>query len=596
MYAGTVVNWHDNSGIREAQEIPSIVNRPLFMVVSSFDKGPEKLMEVEGEDFNKLFGTVYYAKHGQNGIQAQNIINAGGRLLVKRIVAEDATISNLVLVATVTEAEGKATISWETKTYEGLKTFSEVKEKALAELDEANGKYPLFVISDNGRGTGLKSVRINPDYNTSKGSGRMFYSVTVYEGTGIVENQVFTADPSIVYSDNAYGLTVDSCEQVIAEIPELVFDAYVTKLATITGLDAEVIKTMDVIFGYTNKGGVSEKLEAAKDETGAITGIDLNATYGIELKSGTNGIFGDAPAMNSEDNASAYQAWTDAMIAVYEGTDAIAGDEVWDVDQHKIFAIVDANLPVSVKESIAKFMTFREDGMFFRDIGIGKTTLTSIQEALKLNETKNKFIADYGTSYMIKDPLTMKTIEVTMMYDFVECLVNLYAAGPFNPAAGFVNGFVLKSAIKGTINYTPIVTPKLNQKQVMDDLRLNFAIFEDNNCVVQSLYTSQEANTELSYINNVLGIQEVVRQVRRSCPRQRFTLVKGADLSDYAAAVKEVLRNYTSNFAVLNFIYTKDPLKSSQKIFNAVLEFAFNEWAQTEVFDVYAINTEISTM
>ena len=33
------------------------------------------------------------------------------------------------------------------------------------------------------------------------------------------------------------------------------------------------------------------------------------------------------------------------------------------------------------------------------------------------NTIRNKFIADYATSYTIKDPNTFKNIEVTMLYD-----------------------------------------------------------------------------------------------------------------------------------------------------------------------------------
>ena len=62
------------------------------------------------------------------------------------------------------------------------------------------------------------------------------------------------------------------------------------------------------------------------------------------------------------------------------------------------------------------------------------------------------------------------------------------------------------------------------------------------------------------------------------------------DLQTYATAVNNVLANYTNNFAQLNFKYTQDDLKASQKIFYASIEFAFLGWAQTEIFDVYAIN------
>ena len=105
MYPATIMNWHDNSEIKNTQTTKSVDNKALFAVVSSFDKGPEDLMEIEGENFNELFGTMSFDKHGQNAIQAQRIIDAGGRLLVKRVCADDAKLSNLVLTANVIVTE-----------------------------------------------------------------------------------------------------------------------------------------------------------------------------------------------------------------------------------------------------------------------------------------------------------------------------------------------------------------------------------------------------------------------------------------------------------------------------------------------------------
>ena len=127
-------------------------------------------------------------------------------------------------------------------------------------------------------------------------------------------------------------------------------------------------------------------------------------------------------------------------------------------------------------------------------------------------------------------------------------------------------------------------------KELMEDIKVNYAIFQDRRCVMQSCYSSQLEYTQLSWINNVIGIQTVLRAVRTECPAMRYSLVTGSDLSDYSTAVSKVLGNYTSNFNTLNFIYTQDKLQTAQKIFYASIEFAFLNWAQTEIFDVYAIN------
>lgn len=89
---------------RSGQYTPVTENlvSPLQLMVSSFDKGPEDIREISGDDFYKLYGQdISYARHGQPAIQAANIINNGGRLCIKRIVADDATLANIILLAEV---------------------------------------------------------------------------------------------------------------------------------------------------------------------------------------------------------------------------------------------------------------------------------------------------------------------------------------------------------------------------------------------------------------------------------------------------------------------------------------------------------------
>jgi hypothetical protein len=75
----------------------------------------------------------------------------------------------------------------------------------------------------------------------------------------------------------------------------------------------------------------------------------------------------------------------------------------------------------------------------------------------------------------------------------------------------------------------------------------------------------------------------------------RFSLSNGSDLTSYAKAVQTVLDDYKDRFDILEFEYTADSLKAQQKIFYASIRFAFLNWAQSEVFDLYAIPTPTTT-
>ena len=640
MYAGTIFNWHDNSAFEVETTSPIASNQPLFMVVAPFDKGPENLMEIDSRNFNSIFGKSDFDRFGQISLEAQNIIDAGGRLLIKRVCAYDSTLANMVLCAKVSVSEATetagavTTVSWVVKSTDSAKTFAEVEAYAKSLRQNDDSLYPLFVFTDNGRGTSNKAMRIIPDYDTSKGLVKMLYKLNIYEGTTLTESISITLDPDYIFDNENYGLTesrnVQISGKVIPSIYEEFIDLMIQKIPFVsTNLTdeekREIAKSYDLIFGYTYTGesffapgtAITLKWDFTSDGT-----MDPNASYGIPFSfkdttndniacPGNNGQYTDSPA--TEEHGYVYND----IAAVYmgyngnNGADPTEGiestetiDEVWDVDSHKLFCVPDANFPDIVKTAIKDFVDFRKDCMFFRDICVadqdGKlyNNLNSIKQRyndLTGSVTQSYFTSDFLTSYEIEDPNTKKNIRVTALYDIVTCLTRNYINnGPFAPVAGSYNGYILDSAIPGTINYVPIITPTVNQKQAIDDLRLNYAIFEEGRCVVQSAYTSQKKNTQLSFTNNVLSIQEVARVVRKTCPRNRFRLITGSDMSEYARAVTRVLEGYQSYFDLLEFTYTEDKLRAVQKIFYAQINFSFNNWAQTEIFDLFALSQSTS--
>lgn len=718
MYPGTIFNWIDESQIPTGTvEVTDPYS--LFLVGSSFDRGPENMRVVSGRAFFDLYGTPSFKKHGQPAIQAMNIINGGGTLLVKRVVAPDSTLANVIVSANVTttinavesededaktldELLGKSTeestgdntsetkkykayrsvsVKWQTKSVENAISLDDViaeaqKLKSTADLSdtgagqiyidsdnnaipvtantelvegstvyvdaENNIQYkddgslvaesdlstsevltstnviPLLAVADNGRGVSNKSVRIIPNYSVSKDNGRFFYSLRVYLGTTVLENQTISLAPDAVVNDINYSINRYTFNQIaIEQIPDSYTD-YKNILATGLGLDdTSDLDMYDIIYGKTNRtyqiGGFSLDEES----------IDLNSKYGITLEQGSNGSFGIAPNPGNpvdntytddpSDTGRVKKSYVDALtwffypvedetVADIDSENYVTtdDDDIFDVDKYKIAAVFDANYPDNVKHAICKLVTFREDCFYFRDLGTNATTyqqIRNIADGFDSNykngfSISNKFIGNYATWYQIYDPSTRNRIKVTMMYDFARTMVAHFNNGAYRPLAGIVNNATLANAIEGTINFTPKITPVVNQKELLDNIRVNYAIFQNGRCVVQSVYTSQEAYTQLSYINNVLAIQEVVRAVRTACPAFRYTFVTKSDFTDYATAVQNVLMNYTTHFASLAFDYQQDPLLGAQKIFYATISFRFNNWAQTEIFDLYALPDE----
>jgi hypothetical protein len=638
MYPGTIFNWYDLSDIN-TQNTATGTGVPLFLTASAFDRGPEDMRIVSGTSFYRLYGNQPdFEKYGQPAIQAARIIDAGGRLLIKRVVASNATLANVIIVGTLnvnlsaipnntgnapestnipprtlneilgadtstdTETTQKydvvsnSTFKWSAVSVAGATDTDTIRRQAenlfvkgdlTAGTPDEDGvititgtsDYPVFVVCDNGRGVSNKSIRIIPDYISSRHTSNFLYDAYIYDGTTILESITSSINPNAIMSGRNYTFTEFSSEQVkFFNVPN-VYEDLVQAISDITNQSVETVLTEDLVYFKTNRRVNITGITLADDS------IDINSEYGIELTNGTNGDFGDAPFGT--------EAYDKQLINFFNGT---FDDSIFDLDEYKIGAVFDANYSVPVKAAIADLVTFREDCIFFRDLGIDVKSYYSIVEAV--NNEKfiyNRFIADYLTNYQIYNPATGKRITVTCMYDFAPRMVSHFLNGAFRPTAGIANNFILDSAIPDTVNFVPRITPTVNQKSLLDDMRVNYAIFQEGQCVMQSLYTSQEPYTQLSYVNNVLAIQEVARAVRAACPKFRYTFGSGSDFSEYARQVSIVLNNFTNNFAELGFTYQQNSFYADQKIFYAVITFRFNNWVQSEIFDLYALPTDVTT-
>ena len=102
MYPTTKFNIVDNSAIPSLPVEDASIYKVLEMIGFSSDQGPEGYRIVEGDEFFNLYGkNISFEKHGQPLLQAAMAINAGARLYCKRIVAEDAALANVGIVAVI---------------------------------------------------------------------------------------------------------------------------------------------------------------------------------------------------------------------------------------------------------------------------------------------------------------------------------------------------------------------------------------------------------------------------------------------------------------------------------------------------------------
>lgn len=611
-YPGLIDNWYDQSGILPA---PIEVDpKPVFLTAAAFDRGPENITRVSGKDFYKLFGnSINFNKYGQAAIQAANIIDNGGELILKRVVAKNAHLANAVVVANVTPTQVQKTdnqgnplyidpatqqettdagesnekamlnvamIKYDVVSFQNKISISEVVEEASKLLDEDKFVYPLMVITDIGRGESTKRVGFEPLYTISKNLSYMMYRIKYLGSEDFdAEYQTIALSPGVIYLGESRDLESATSKmiQINGHSLEKSINKFYNKISEISGLSLNVLNGIDLLFGKDKKGNIATGISLD------ITSYNLGDSLGFPLMSGDNGSFGDTPIETDE--------YERELLEFYNGT---FDSDIFNLDIYKPAACVDANYPYSVKKAIIELARFRKDFFFFADLGLECNTYESAINSY-YDVPKDKFVAWYAQSYKIVNPFNKRYIDVTITYSIARLLVNHLNDRTNTPYCGILYGWQIPEMIEGSLNFAPKITPTINQKQELGDYRLNYASILNNTLTMETEYTSQDSTTQLSFINNVISIQYIIRDVRDNCPKYRYSFISTNDLSEYKRNVTEIISKYSKWFESLEFVYVQDDIMKANKIFEASLKVKHKDFVQSEILNIYTIGTEDAT-
>lgn len=607
MYPGTIFQIEDQS-IIPSLTIQETTNKPILMMGITSDKGPEEFKYVSGKNFFTMYGSdISFARHGQPLLQAANAINSGGELFVKRIVAEDSKLANIGVIAhtsqtstqkknsngellytdktTSTEttvADGNTpvmintcTISYSTISITDAANDMEALAKKFKENNSAEEhSFPLFIIADVGRGVSKKKFRIAPDYNISRTTKVCKYVLSVIESNDVIEEMTFSMNPDFI-ENNANAFISNIIKQNSKQIRCVAFEdkvkAFLADIATIASLDADDLLYQDILFGKTKRG-------VGLNNVALNTEVTLDTVFGLPLASGSNGTFGDSPITVGA-------AYTAQMVKVFNGE---ADDNIYNLDNNPIDLVVDANYPDEVKRAIETLVDFRDDVFYFRDMGTSAKTISEFKIIDMLN-SKTRNAATYEPFYDIIDPYTKKQITVTAGYSLVRLLINHLINGRNRAFAGKLYDVTIPEMVEGTVNFVPKITPSANQKTDMEDLNINYGSYFDGIFTLETEYTSQTSRTQLSFINNVLSIQEIIKAVRKRCPKVRYSFIDGKDLAKYQEDINAELTKYSGNFKSLTMEYVADSVYAANKIYYAVIKVSFRDFVQTEIFKLIAL-------
>lgn len=607
----------DQSQIQEIDT--SIVSGSITVIMQTYtsDKGTEKWEIMRGFDgFTTAKGPISFARHGQPLLTVAEILRAGGAVLGKRLVSEDADLANITIRARLVNINNVSYLYIYTTSMEGAKTFKEAYTDGYGDFDYENPvaddgtvDVPLFTVAPMGRGGSNMYIRINPEYNSNKTySNYMNYSFEVYEATEEMESILFTMNPDVIVNNVSQAMNPKvkiNSTQIQVKLFEDGVSALVTALAN-TALDtdgnaiaASSLINYDFIYGMDirgkNKiGGVVTIADATEDGSDlwsqsmpsdiADNVIDLSDANGIKLINGTFGTMDTNPMKN--------EAEYEKMLLAAWGADtrsALFDPVIYDLDMYKVDATFDCAYPLSVKKQILNVTDFRGDMMFFADFGKDFVDLDSIL-AFAESMPNSRYLSMYHNFFNVYDPYTRREITVTMPYLLATKMVSHIESGVSRPFAGIANELTFEGIIEDTINFLPYDIPGINQKQMLVDKNVNYLNYYDGVAVMDTMYTNNEEHSQLSYLSNVMGVQEIIKRLRSECPKSRFTFVDGDDLESYIDNVKEIINEYSSQYNELNVQYMADEKYELNKIFYAVLTVKFREFFQEEYFKIIAIN------
>lgn len=585
----------------------------LYMMPYTSNKGTEEWELMYGFDgFTDAKGGISFNKHGQGLLSVAQALRAGAYVLGKRMVSNDATLANVTIRAKVVKVDKISYLYLYTKSGVNCNTFEDACKAGYNDFDaeaEEVTDVPLFTVAAMGRGESLAFFRLNPEYASSRSksnSDYTKYSFEVMEDNETMESIMVTMNPEIIIDGEAQAINpkikakskqvrVKLYEDGVYKLVGLLAETAVDETTPISPAD---LINLDFINGYNRRGDAAiggivtieqskggEDDEWVKNKPAEITkAYSLTDSVGIPLVNGSYGKMGVSPITNAEE-------YKKMLLGTFgKDTDNDNYDSIiYDLDAYKIDAVFDCDWPMEVKNAVVDLADFRGDFAFLADLGTKCNTLALIKETAQ-NLHFSNYVAMYHNYFKIIDPFTRKEIQVTMPYKLIDKLADHIVKGCGRPFAGILHNIQFDDIIDGSVNYYPVQIPGQDQKQDLVDINVNYLGRYDGVPVMETMYVNDSEYSQLSFLSNIMAVQEIIKIIRTRCPRTRYTFLEGEDLDTYIADVQAIIKEYSTNFKSITCEYMADEKYEQNNIFYAVLKVQFKNFIQEEYFKIYALS------
>lgn len=544
----------------------AVDNNSKFICVFTSSQGIDNVLikKTELADFRKTYGKSNFSKYGQPLMMPIAMLTAGSSsCYCMRVMPEDAFPANAILnmLYRFDETTGKMDVKFRTTylpkssmtpgSYATAKAFKKALYTAAVasepEQPDADGfkQIPVATFRVTGRGVyGNKyrwRITRNMDYEMDYGI-KMYSFEVLNTSTGLSKIATYVGAACTskrfknltlindILDDQAAGAAAMDV-QIIEENVERVYDEFMDFVlgpedadgVRTGGLDDSMIDDcmldeedpftldyFDIFFGMKVASELKHKnINVIPADT--ITNSDdisVDALTGSPLAGGDDGAFALDPA-----TATYQSALINAYNAAFDGT---YDRSILSTRRVPCNAILDANYPFSVKETMATLVNTRNDCLLFLDSGV-ETTLANVDDTIDLMaEFNTRNVVKEFQHYQVKDYETKKKVDVTTTFYFAQSIpVHYRNIGSWVP---FVKRYAtLTGHVKNSLE--PVVDDvDMELKEKLYKARINyFEAISENNYQRATQNTAQNFNSDLMEENNMNTLMELKRELEDDC-------------------------------------------------------------------------------
>lgn len=596
----TVVN--DNTVFQDAVAEVETGPRSLFIFGASRGRDNVILDKLSTTALLDEYGTPNMKLYGQSQYNAYNWLLAQGVASCMRVMPEDATYANLIVLAKVKttapvgDVAGSVQVRFTFMSDTSASTEDDlVSTMQLAEEVDPDSEgfvtIPLFATRLLGRGVyGNKyRLRLAPSAQSDVETGVRNYRFEVLEFDGTMKLYVpfvGTFDPDALLGVNSLYLAdrINALEtgstQVALHVNEEGFAALLDAYKAAVPTTEETMSTFDFFGGRVLNSSVKIPnytiLDPTVDEPLTIMGVD-----GIPLDGGSDGsltpVAGDAATLEQTLDTLIGKAFRGEIDPRVKSRGRLPLD-----------ALLDAGFSDAVKRDMAALMVKRRDALLELDGG----DLVSREDVLAWGEEMFA-VGDYvvskeAQSYKTRDPFTNRTIKVTTSYSKAYRLpAHLNSVGAREPVVGEDYG-LLYAAIPGTI--TPVVDMDDEDfKEELYKLRINY--YEQINERVAIRGTQSTAQTvwsDLTEENNVRILLEIKRRLEALNVSKRYKIAEEEDRKRYAQDAQDIIKQYIGDRSIKEGAveYTSTPYEQERSIIHTNLGVTFPTMMKRSILEI----------